>query len=389
MRTAFAALAKHIAPVTVVLFLALQGSDRTVQAAWLALTLGSIVAAWLGAIDLQRPLSRLETGFAATLLAMLASAVFGVDPRRSLLLSVPMLASVLLWILVVRRRGDDRYILAAAAAGLGLTALTQSTLLVLAVLRHPQLSAADWIIDSGAAWLIVPNDLAWIACCLPLMASLWPRRSLFALALLLLTFLGLCLLVRSRSAALVALVVAACFVGANAAPAAALRRARGAVAACAAATGLLAWLAFGAASMRARLQLWQAAWAVFLDHPWSGVGIHNFVLVYRHYLPAQGDVIDPRITPWPHDLILEIAAECGLIALIPAGFLAGLLCRRWIALARTTARAEHAAILAGLPGLALLGLVEASLLRQWLWLSGIALCALFAVVSGGDEGKQE
>jgi O-antigen ligase len=286
-----------------------------------------------------------------------------------------MLASILVWILITRDR-YARFGFLPIAIGLGIAAFVQSSLLVVAAARHTDMTPTDWIADAGSAWLVVPNDIAWMACILPLVAIMARRRTDAALWVMLAIFLGLCALMRSRTAAIVAFTVAALFV--------ALRLPRwrprawrwllgiyGAVVA--------AFAMFGIASMHARLQLWSAAWSVFLDNPWTGVGIHNFALAYRNFLPPQSELIDPRITPWPHNLVLEVAAECGLIGSIAMLFLVGCLVRRGLILGRTTLAPMHCAAFSGLLGMALLALVEASLLRQWFWLLGATISTLLVI----------
>ena len=96
----------------------------------------------------------------------------------------------------------------------------------------------------------------------------------------------------SPAAAVVAIVVALVFVAlCVGVPRLRSRRALAAVVVAVFTFGVAAAVAFSAASMRARLQLWGAAWSIFLDHPWTGVGIHNFILAYQQYLPTQAPLI--------------------------------------------------------------------------------------------------
>lgn len=378
-------LVRMIAPLTVLLFLALQGADATLPIAWGVLALGACGAALCGMLDLQRRMSAIEHALLAVLFACALSVAFGVDRQHSMLLSVPTLASVLLWILSARaREAPDMY--RHIALGLGAAAAIQIALLLLAASRHPGMTPAQWVADAGAAWLVVPNDIAWIACVLPLLAALATRRRfLVVLGLLLICYLGVCALAQSRSAALTAVAVA---VLAAAGPWFVARRVRWLWLVALAAAGAIAGFAFLAlASMRARLQLWGVAWAIFRDHPWTGVGLHDFVIVYGHYV-TTADLIDPRVTPWPHQLFLEIAAECGVIGILAALFLAAAILRR--VLVRTPPVPLQRVVVPGLFGMLLLGLVEATLLRQWVWLLGTALCALLPPAGGvGDQGKQE
>jgi putative inorganic carbon (hco3(-)) transporter len=60
-----------------------------------------------------------------------------------------------------------------------------------------------------------------------------------------------------------------------------------------------------------RLAHWTAGWQMFLEHPWFGVGIGNYSVVYPIYaLPAWSDPLGHA-----HNYYLNIAAEAGLIGL--------------------------------------------------------------------------
>ncbi|MBX7233534.1 MAG: O-antigen ligase family protein [Caldilineales bacterium] len=67
-----------------------------------------------------------------------------------------------------------------------------------------------------------------------------------------------------------------------------------------------------------RLQLWQSAWRMFLDHPWLGVGPDNFLYTYRsHYvLPSAWQELN---LSHPHNLFLDLLTRLGLF-----GFVTGL-----------------------------------------------------------------
>ena len=380
-----ASLRLWLVPCTIAVFLAAQGADATLAAGWMLLVLGSTVALLCGAVDWQRPLSRVETAIALVIAAGCASAAFGVDAQRSLLMSVPLLASLLLWILIVRAR-DTHLAHAAAAAGLAVAACVQAALVLIAAAAVPQAAASEWIARADAAWLVVPNDIGWIACILPLLAAA-TRRPRAILAILLGGYLALCAFVHSRGAATTALATSVAFIALSRhRRIAEFDARRWFVAIGLAMAAALAVFAF--ASMRARLQLWQAAWGIFLDHPSTGIGVHNFVLVYRSYLPPNYDLIDARITPWPHNLFLEIAAEWGLIGIVPWAFLAACVARRgWRVLAAVSP--AQCAALAGCVGLLLLALAEASFLRQWVWIVGAVLCALLHADRDKEQGQQQ
>lgn len=76
-----------------------------------------------------------------------------------------------------------------------------------------------------------------------------------------------------------------------------------------------------------RLSLWKAAWGMFLDHPWTGVGANNFRELFRAYQPPVEGQAD-----WGtcHNLVLQHLAERGLLgAAALAGVFAALWARAW------------------------------------------------------------
>ncbi|MBL8297336.1 MAG: O-antigen ligase family protein [Rhodanobacteraceae bacterium] len=353
-------------------FFALQGADASLGLAWACLVIAAAVALWRDAIDLSRAPDALEWSLLALLLVAVLASLWGLDPRRSLTLSVPLLAALPLWFLLVRSDAGPA-LLRWVAPALGTAALLQLTLVLVAAWRDPGADAAAWVRFSGAAWLVVPNDLAWMACLLPLLrlsAGRWLElAAALALVLLALWMHSLTLLAAAPLAVLAH---------------ALLRRglrlyslpwlAPIAVAL----VGLLLLAALWVPSMHARLQLWTAALQVFTDHP-LGVGLHNFVLAYRESSAAEG-LVDPRLTPWPHSLPLEVLAELGapgLLALIAVA----LNLRRRAASVCVTPRPWACASTAALLVFALLALTESSFLRLWVWTLGPLLAGLLVLQS--------
>jgi len=61
-----------------------------------------------------------------------------------------------------------------------------------------------------------------------------------------------------------------------------------------------------------RLAHWHAAWAMWGEHPWLGVGIGNYAFVYPRYaLPRWSDPLGHA-----HNYYLNVAAEIGVVGLI-------------------------------------------------------------------------
>lgn len=61
-----------------------------------------------------------------------------------------------------------------------------------------------------------------------------------------------------------------------------------------------------------RVAHWRAAWGMFSDHPWLGVGIGNYTLAYPAYaLPQWSDPLGHA-----HNMYLHFLAETGLLGLV-------------------------------------------------------------------------
>ncbi|MEM7331586.1 MAG: O-antigen ligase family protein, partial [Chloroflexota bacterium] len=69
-----------------------------------------------------------------------------------------------------------------------------------------------------------------------------------------------------------------------------------------------------------RLALWQASWQMFLDHPWLGVGLDNFLYAYRGEYILNAAWQEPDLNH-PHNIFLDFATRLGLLGLISGGLL--------------------------------------------------------------------
>lgn len=63
-----------------------------------------------------------------------------------------------------------------------------------------------------------------------------------------------------------------------------------------------------------RIYLARAASAIFADHPFLGTGMHTFPFVYPQYR-LQGDPTPPTVKPFAHNILLNMAAEGGILGL--------------------------------------------------------------------------
>jgi O-antigen ligase len=350
-------------------FIVLHGHAATVAFALPALLGGLLLAGLLGQVDFSRRPSALELGVLGFGLAWLIAAAFALDPQRALSLSVPSAIALVCALVLPRARarhpGETFETTVLALTVLGLGACLQ-VLLALPADRPEQL------VDAVALpWLVVPNDLSWMGCLWPL----WWRwsnahnesaalrvSSVLALSVVLAAAL---IVLQSRLGLLVLVLAVSIELGSQ------LRQRRmavvGAGAIALSVLLLSTWLVPGVfekglGSAGARLQLWQAAWGLFVEHPGLGVGPHGFVTAYPQALASSGlfqqGLIDPRLTPWPHSLPLEILCSGGLLLALASVMLIAVLCR--------ALRGSLPAAVWG--SFVLICLVEASTLRLWFWI---------------------
>ncbi|UXI66410.1 O-antigen ligase family protein [Tahibacter amnicola] len=359
------------ATLGVAAFLALQGLDILLTPAWIALVLAGGIAVWRDEIDLARRLSTVEWALLALLVTAAGVSAFGLDPGRSFRLSVPAVSAFVLWVLVARtpwRDANARWF----AVALAICAATQMAAIAYVVVQESQARPAEWIKLAGATWLVVPNDVAWMACVLPLAVTL-PRPRL-ALTLGVSMSLLSAVVLRSWTSAALALMSAALVLF--------VQRGQGRLSVRATAmsfvsvvTAIVLSVVF-MRSMQARAQLWESAWKVFLAHP-SGVGLHNFVLVYRDANPlTYYEWVDPRLTPWPHSLPLEVLCELGVAGFAAFAFLAGRVFSRVFRLMNDERFPLECALVASLFCVAIISLTELTLLRQYTWVLPTLLVAI-------------
>jgi O-antigen ligase len=87
-----------------------------------------------------------------------------------------------------------------------------------------------------------------------------------------------------------------------------------------------------------RVNLWQSAWAMWLDHPLLGVGPDNFLYAYRSFYILPAAWKEPELSH-AHNLILDPLARIGALGLIAlAAVAAGFVARARAALRNVAAR---------------------------------------------------
>jgi O-antigen ligase len=354
-----------------VLFVCSQGFVPTAKYGLPLFAVAIALGVLRGAFDFGARPTRTEWAWLAFASAWLLTSWAGLDASRSHSLSMPLWSASLL-IVAIGREPDARAALASMLLALAALSAVWSVQLLELMLASNGIDPIEAVKRGGGTLLVVPNDFSFIVVMWPLwwhIAASSPHRIARVLALALFALHAIVLWqLQSRLGLLAAaMLMLVGFVQGGGRP----RVATWVLLALASAgAALWIWGLKSSHSLLVRLDLWKAAIAVFLDHPWTGVGPHNFVLAHAVHVASEVRSIDPRIAPWPHSLPLELAAETGLLGCCAFLVLLLSLSPQMLAGARGRAVGISGAIFL------FLCLFEASTLRSWWWLLvGLALAA--------------
>jgi putative inorganic carbon (HCO3(-)) transporter len=141
-----------------------------------------------------------------------------------------------------------------------------------------------------------------------------------------------------------------------------------------------------------RSSLWTVGWRVASDHPLTGVGLDNFVVVAGDYVREPGALTrvgriaeDPQ---YVHNLYLHVLAENGVVGLaLYVMFVAGCLRAAWVAASRFAARGDPAmealarAVFVGACGMLISAFFLSSMIDQRMWVLFAFGPALLAAAS--------
>ena len=138
-----------------------------------------------------------------------------------------------------------------------------------------------------------------------------------------------------------------------------------------------------------RLALWQASWQMFLDHPWLGVGLDNFLYAYRSEYILNAAWQEPDLNH-PHNIFLDFATRLGLLGMLAGGLLFFYLAR-YLKKGIQTLKGKHFALLIGMAGalidIMLHGLVDHSFflvdlafIFMWLLATAVSL-GIFGIIN--------
>ena len=136
-----------------------------------------------------------------------------------------------------------------------------------------------------------------------------------------------------------------------------------------------------------RLRLWESTWEMIRDHPWSGVGLDNFLYYYGDYIRPGAEI--ERWLSHPHNIILDLWVRTGLPGLLL--YLGLLLAAVVPALKRWTAQpARNRTILAGLLG-GLAAMLAHGLIDNAVFVPELAYWTMFVVawLANAQRGQQD
>jgi O-antigen ligase len=382
----------HIAAAAVAVFLASYWLPLTIDFGLIALTLGATAAL------LFSPESRfslwpwphaLVIAFAASLVL---SILLSGHPQLSLVLSLPFVPATLLYLVLsqyVRKGRGVAIVQTGLSVGAGLTALV-----VLLGSVYQRADPVGLIKSLAIPILVVPNDLLLLAICIPLILSGALASKMLFLKIFFMISTVLCLaaivMVNSRSALVASafgLFIVAVF-----------QRGRWMwISIIGGAAGLLALdgirgfsllLKFAQAPQcDPRQPLWAAAARLWSEHPLLGYGMHNYRELYRDRiesfaLPACS-MVDGRLTPWPHNLFLELLSSQGVVGALPFAVLIAWGVARSYRTARYVDDADRllaVGLLGSFGAFIFASLIELTFLRYWVVIMVATLIGLAAAL---------
>jgi O-antigen ligase len=367
-----------VARVAVFTYILGFASDLNINALLILLVCCSAAAAWLSFDEARHPLRSPIVYLVALFLVVAGlSILLSEDVGRSLRLSAPLIPAVLLFFLIYEYFEDARD-LRHLYACLTIVALGLAVVLLWTVLGAPGWHTRSLIQEVGSPILIVPHDVAFLAVIAPLSLALiylQPRSAIATLALVSMA-LSLCVatVYLSRTATLTFLASTLCT--------AAVLRAGSYVFVVLIGVFLTAgidylnghalvtkFLSGGFHPGSGRLDLWAAAWAMFLDAPLFGHGLHTY---------GNGAGI-----PWTHNLYLQTLAEQGIVGLLALLLLLSFSIIAACKTARFPVREQRilaAGALGALVGFCAASVVELTLLREWVVVVMFVVLAVVARV---------
>jgi len=123
----------------------------------------------------------------------------------------------------------------------------------------------------------------------------------------------------------------------------------------------------GHESMLARLSLWFSGLRMAMDAPWTGHGVGSFGHAYEAYRQAGAPwaTADIRLTPWPHNVFVEVLFDKGIVGLAAFGVLYAWIARNlWHRPVGDLSGLRRPALFLFV-SLLVIGLLDSSTIRLW------------------------
>ena len=148
-----------------------------------------------------------------------------------------------------------------------------------------------------------------------------------------------------------------------------------------------------------RLPLWYSSFNIWLKEPFFGGGLTHFLDNYRTYLSdptlPSCSLVDDRITPWPHNLMLETLVNQGLFGAFPLVWLYFSCVGSLLSICRhceTNAKPLAAGLLGCFAAFGVGALIELSFMRFWVVIVFITLTGLSSALQSivkSEEGARK
>ena len=140
-----------------------------------------------------------------------------------------------------------------------------------------------------------------------------------------------------------------------------------------------------------RLQVWRAAWSMFTDHLWLGVGPDNFLYQYRSRYMVPKAWQEPDISQ-AHNILLDYATRMGIAGLAAGAYLQVVFWRQALPLRRSANRDQRAlalGLMGSMTNFLAHGLVDASFLLVDLSFAFFLTLAVVQWLAGAETDEQE
>lgn len=320
-------LRNRVAPVSAGFYLATYWVQGAVDLGMVVLILGAGLAVFIAPESEHSTWPWPDLSIIAFAASLALSVLRSGHVQVSFLMATPCIPAVLIYLLLSRFLVDIRG-LWLVLGGVSLGAALIAVVVLVGSFARP-IDPTSLIKSLKTTVLLVPNDVLLLSVCVPLILAatsmathVW--HTVVGFFLVALCFAAM-VAVNSRSALLAAVIGSVFVLGFRGG-----RRLWWALAGCA--IGLVALDGVRGFSLltkflesgmfcNTRLPLWAAAVQLWVEQPLFGYGADSFSALYRQRLEAMVlpacSMIDPRQTPWPHNLFLEMLSSQGILGTTP------------------------------------------------------------------------